>query len=117
MKLIKKGCTRIVILIGDYVIKIPNFTVHHLHFLQGCYANWSERNFCKSFKSGTFMGDKVARSYFCSVFGLIQIQQRVTERETDLTDWEISWFSELTTDIKKENFGYRKGILVCLDYA
>jgi hypothetical protein len=39
MKIKLNGVTRIVLLIGRYAVKIPNFTVQHHHFLHGCYAN------------------------------------------------------------------------------
>ena len=115
----QKGVTRIVFLIGNYAIKIPNFTVCHLHFLHGCYANWSERHYCKIMKN--IENDKfynlVAPSIFCSFFGLIQVQKRCIELDRHLTDDEILKFKDICNDIKKENFGYFNGILVCLDYA
>lgn len=119
MKIIYKGCTRIVFLLGNYAIKIPNFKVHHLHFLHGCYANWSERHYCKIMKG--IENDKfynlVVPSLFCSYFGLIQIQKRCIELNRHLTDEEIEIFKDVCNDIKKENFGIYNDKLVCLDYA
>jgi hypothetical protein len=114
------GCTRIVFLISRYAIKIPNFIYCHQHFLQGCYANWSERNLCKTFKSRVAPNfiNLVAPSYFCSWFGLIQIQARCDPKLEDLTNREIKLYEPLCGgDFKKENFGYYKGRLVCLDYV
>jgi len=116
MKLVRKGVTRLVFLIGNYAIKIPNFTVQHSHFLQGCYANWSERMYTKMFKNLPEI-DRVAPTYFCSWFGLISIQQRVTELTRHLSEEEIDYFKHQTTDIKSANFGYFQGRLVCVDYV
>lgn len=63
---IKKGVTRIVLLIGNIAIKIPNFTYCHLHFLNGCYGNWSERNYTKIFKNLPEFYNKVSPTLFCS---------------------------------------------------
>ena len=113
------GITRNVILIGKYAFKFP--TLHsHIHFLNGCYANYSERRFYKNFK-GVYVSDedltsKVAPSLFCSYFGLLQIQRRLTPLTRDLTPTEVELFKGVCTDIKKENFGYLNGKLLCLDY-
>ena len=117
MKIDRKGCTRIVILTKNYAIKIPNFLVCHLHFLQGCYSNWSERHYCKIMKNMPEFLDLVAPSLFCSWFGLIQIQRRCTPKLEHLTDEEIEKYKDLHNgDFKKENFGYYNNKLVCLDY-
>ena len=119
MKINLKGVTRIVFIFDKFVIKIPNFTCQHSHFLQGCYANWSERKYCKMFKGvdNNLWYDLVAPSYWCSWFGLIQIQAKCEPNLKDLTHSEIVKFESVAShDIKKENFGYYKGRLVCLDY-
>ncbi|HMT01686.1 MAG TPA: hypothetical protein PKD00_00010 [Burkholderiales bacterium] len=113
---IKKGVTRIVLLIGNYAIKFPNFTFCHLYFLSGCYNNWSERNYCKVFKKHSYI-DKVAPCYYCSIFGLFAIYARCKPLERKLTDTEKEYYKHLHDgDDKKENFGYYKNRLVCLDY-
>lgn len=107
----------------NFVVKIPNFLVQHSHFLQGCYANWSERNFCKTFGDPAceFTNnyfEYVAPSLFCSWFGLIQIQKKCTEKKEDLTEEEKEKYRPLCWgDNKKENFGWLNGKLVCLDYV
>ncbi len=115
MLLSLKGCSRIVFFIGKYVIKIPNFLVCHLHFLQGCYGNWSERQYYKSIKN--IENSLVAPSLFCFYFGLFQIQLRCIELDRDLTSQEVDKFKDICFDIKKENFGYLNNKLVCFDYA
>ena len=122
MKIITSGVTRVVILLGNYAIKIPNFLFKHRHFLYGCYANYSERNYCKVFKpineEMKELYDKVAPSLFCSWFGLIQIQRRCIVNTVELTDEQLEYFKDINdNDTKPNNFGYYKGKLVCLDYA
>lgn len=113
----RKGVTRVVFVFKKFVIKIPNFNYCHSHFLQGCYANWSERQYCKIFKNHKDY-NLVAPSYFCSWFGLIQIQAKCKPLLRDLSNKEIDKFKFVCKgDIKKENFGWYKGKLVCLDYV
>ena len=115
IKISRKGVSRIVFLIGNIAIKIPNFTVQHDHFLIGCLANWTERKRTKESCDDYF--PKIAPTYFCSWFGLVSIQKRVVELGRDL-DWkERTYFINYTTDLKKENFGYIKNQVVCIDYA
>ena len=69
---IKKGITRTCFLVGPIAIKLPRI-YKHLYFLQGCYSNYSERNFCKMFRNydGEIrFQDYVAPSYFLSNFWL-----------------------------------------------
>ena len=118
--MIKFGVTRIVLLVGIYAIKIPNFLYSHLHFLQGCYSNYSERRYCKMMYgvSNNQYYDKVSPSYFCSWFGLIQIQARCKPIEFDIDDDLIDYFADVSSgDNKKENFGLFNNQIVCLDYA
>lgn len=118
---IHKGITRKVLLIGKFAIKVPRLFNRHYNFLHGCMSNWKERDFCKKFKDVDFENNKyefVAPSYFCSWFGLVQIQARCKVNTRELTDEELEFFTELCdSETKPENFGYYKGKLVCLDYS
>lgn len=112
--MIKRGTTRIVFVFDKFVVKIPNFLVEHRHFVYGCYCNLSERSISKTTMDIT----KIAYSYFCSWFGLFQIQAKCKPKLEDLTQKEIDDYEHLHTgDYKKQNFGYYNGTLVCLDYA
>lgn len=116
MKIKLNGVTRIVFVFDKFVIKIPNFRYCHQHFLQGCYANWSERSYCKTTK-GNKSYNLVCPTYFCSWFGLIQIQAKCIELDRKLTRAERKLYVDSCFgDIKKENFGYYKNRLVILDY-
>jgi len=115
----ERGATRLVLKIGEFVIKFPNFTYSHLNFLNGCHANWSERNFCKVFKNydNGRLYNKVAPSLFCSIFGLIQVQKYCKPLGRELTDNEVEYFKNVQDfDLKSTNFGIYKGRVVCLDY-
>jgi len=91
------------------------------HFLQGCYANWSERTFCRNFKDAKYEGNMyewVAPSFWCSWFGLFQIMAKCEPMREHLNEEQIEFYKPLCeTDNKKENFGWYKNKLVCLDYA
>ena len=115
MKIIK-GTTRIVFIFKNFVIKIPNGTYSHLNFLNGCYANWSEWQFCKNFEDHELY-QRVAPSLFCIYFGLLQIQQKCDLLNRELTDEELDYFREVRGgESKPNNFGFYKGRIVCLDY-
>ena len=110
----KKGVTRIVILCKEYVIKIPNFTYSHSHFLKGAEANWSERMFTKTFKDC----EMITPTVFCAWFGLFSIQKRVEplDFEIESKPYLMSHFENVCNDFKTENFGYLENRVVCIDY-
>jgi hypothetical protein len=117
--IVRQGCTRIVFVFSKFVIKIPNFIYEHQHFLQGCYANWSERICTKTFfkdKDGEFY-NKIAPTKFCLFFGLLSVQVRAIELNRHLTEEEIEYFKDQMSDIKMQNFGYLGDKLVCIDYV
>lgn len=112
-----KGVTRIVFKIGKYVIKFPNHSYNHLNFLNGCYSNWSERNYCKQFKNMSEFYNKVSPSIFCFPFGLFQIQKYCKPLNRQITDEELLFFENVRGgETKPENFGTYQGRIVCLDY-
>jgi len=117
MKVKINGITRIVFLFGKYAVKIPNIRYSQKHFVQGCLANIKERDYFKNHKYEGSLVDYVSPSLFCSWLGLFQIQSRCEPKEESLTDKEKEFFKPLCgSDNKKENFGYYKNNLVCLDY-
>lgn len=115
---INKGTTRIVFVFKTFVIKIPNFLYSHQHFLQGCYANWSERRFTKSFKCLPEYYNKICPTLFCTWFGLISIQPKAKMLPRPLTETEKKIFELYNfEDIKTVNIGYYKDKLVLVDYV
>lgn len=115
---IKKGINRIVFVFKTFVIKIPRHYSHY-HFLQGCYANWAERNFCKENKNNFEKLYRVTPSIYCSIFGLCQIQLRATQPlKYALNKRQKEKFRLICGgDYKKSNFGYYRGQIVCVDYG
>jgi hypothetical protein len=117
MEIKTNGAYRITILIGNYAIKIANFLHSQKAFVYGCYCNISERAYCITYNEYQNHYEKVAPSLFCSWLGIFQIQKRCEVLNRDLTLEEIEEYKYLHNgDIKKENFGYYEGELVCLDY-
>ena len=114
----RKGITRICFKFYKYAIKLPNPFNGHQNFLEGCLSNCKERNFYKNFKDFIPHGKLIAPSYFCSIFGIVQIQGYCTVLTRDLTDSELREFDPVRGgESKRINFGYFKGSLVCLDYG
>lgn len=114
----RNGVTRLVFVFGNFVVKIPNFTCQHSHFLAGCYANHKERCYWKSWMSYPELKERVVPTWFCSWFGLFQIQARaaILNNNAFLNEYDDKYFY-FTTDRKPSNFGYYKNKLVCVDYA
>ena len=112
----KYGSSRFVILIGKYAFKFPIFWYGTYTFLRGCLSNSSERRYMKVFyHSG--LDYKVAVSYYCSILGLVQIQQRAEPLNRKLTKEEEFIFEHLITDLDPSNFGLINNEIVCIDYA
>lgn len=119
MRNVNKGVTRIVILLGRYAIKLPNPFNGHFNFLLGCCSNFKERNLYKKCRTYKPISDLICPSYFCSYFGLIQIQKRCVVNKRELTEEELERFESVRNgESKPNNFGYIKNErLICLDYA
>lgn len=114
---VRKGITRIAILVGWYAIKLPRLSNGHLNFLHGCLSNYGERDFYKKCRDYKPMAELIAPSYFCTLFGLVQIQKRCVENKRELTEEELLKFECVRHgDKKPANFGYIDNRLVCLDY-
>lgn len=112
-----KGITRIVVLLFGYAIKIPNPFNGHLNFLLGCCSNYGERKMYKLFRNYKPISELICPSYFCSYFGLFQIQRRCVVNTEELTEEELKRFDPVRNgESKPRNFGYIDNKLVCLDY-
>lgn len=121
---IKIGSSRIVILIFNIAIKIPNFLTEYRHFLYGFAANKNERlRYNLSKKNNTLLNSVLLESIFCSWGGLFHIQKRgiiITHSffiDKIYNSNNIELFKEACYgDLKYSNFGIYKGKIVCLDY-
>lgn len=116
--LIDKGITRIVLNCLFFAIKIANPFNGHLNFLQGCLSNYKERQFYKSFKNYKPICNMICPSYYCSYFGLVQVQKRCDVNTKELTNEELEYFKPVRNgESKPQNFGFIGDKIVCLDYA
>ncbi len=120
-KINRNGCTRIVILIGNYAIKIANWTRWEL-FLHGLLANMNEQRFRCLYKNESEKA--MAPVLFVIPGGLLSIQRRVRPVRHRGLFWlsleEITHKTNLGrefwyNDPKPENFGYIGSQLVKID--
>lgn len=136
--MIKRGTTRITVLLGDFAIKIPILNRSLKHFVKGWLGNVDERDAWKrfakehnykSFQERTVMTgattiEKLCPIYF-SLFGLLNIMPRakpVKDKEFK-KQWALEHFKDCGVHIDVcsgwKNFGYISGYPnpVLLDYA
>lgn len=106
------------------MFKYPSFRNGIKAFISGCYSNWMERWYIKqlTYKKSNLYNQKdlmlIPPSYFCTWFGLIQIQHYCTPLHRELKMKEMLMFCKISgNDLKPKNFGYYDGTLVCFDYG
>ena len=116
MKL-KKGTSRMTLLIGKYAFKMPITTRTLKHFVKGWLGNIDEVYLWKKLRH-----EKMCPIYF-SFLGLINIMPRAKSANYTEFDpnWAVEYFKELPFEIDVcagwSNFGYYKTNLVITDYA
>ena len=117
---IKKGSSRIVLIFGKFVIKIPNFSYSYENFLHGILANIQENKF-----SGVH--NVFTRILFYCPMGLFVIMKKANPID-DLSAKELEkilnkkykkddYFDFIMSDFKVDNFGYINGEIVKIDYG
>lgn len=121
MKLNRRGCTRLVIVLKTKVIKIPNFTYSWLHFVKGIVANFNENT---TWKYNNLI-NRCDKSYllcpvvWCSWGGWVLVMERaeIINRE----DWDninieehIKYFAG---DDTLGNYGILNNKVVKIDYG
>ncbi len=124
MKLELKGATRIVLVIGEYAIKVPNFRYCWHHFLQGLVANINETQTWRD-NSGAYATGK--EELLCPVLwaswgGWLLVMRRAVPcrwlgedgEEIEYSKWIVAGFGG---DDKPANYGTIEGRIVKLDYA
>lgn len=113
--MIKQGQTRIVFLVGNYAIKIPNFLKGYKQFLYGLISNLQEKEFSRT--------NPYLLPVKHSLFGsLIVIMPRCIVLDKNLP---LKAFYVITTslgvypkvDYKPESFGIWKGRVYVIDYG
>lgn len=110
----KKGTTRIVFLIGNFVIKMPRFNSWKI-FLRGILANIDENMWYKN--SPLEWKLKMCPTLF-TLAGFLLIAKRAKEiTEEDYKNINIDYFKPIPCDFKKQNFGIYNERIVLIDYA
>ena len=117
----KYGTTRKTLLIGKYAIKFPTASIDRKKFLRGMLSNCIEADMSRCTTA------KVTKIYWCGLFGLIQISERLEpvsnllefiEDLDDLCAREPNREEFYSYDSHADNFGYnQKGELIKQDYA
>jgi len=113
------GATRIVILLKDRVIKLPNPLNGWIPFFEGFLSNYREG--CTWFGEDLSIEEKgklcPVLSFSSSGFWLImQRVDRVLEDEVDSL-YDPENFKDITLDDKPDNFGVLNGKVVVIDYG
>lgn len=118
---IKKGATRIVIILKKYVIKIPRFKTMR-SFSNGLSANLYEKEFSE------FLFPYVSPTIF-SLWGFLNIQYKVlvTNQDAELKIWiknldSIKCESQRkylinSVELKTDSIGYLNNKIVACDYG
>lgn len=122
MKLSRTGVTRLVFVLNDRVIKIPNFTCQWSHFLSGLLANMRES---KGWKWNSGVYERGYSRLLCPVIwaswgGWILVMKRVDYIMTweDEGKYDISeHINQFPGDDKIVNYGLLSGKVVKFDYG
>ena len=125
----KQGCFRIVILIGNYAIKIPNFLNGYRYFLKGILSNHQEIMLSKNFNH---------HSKYCPVLfsiwgGWLNIMPKcqILTDEEFINNINEEWLyikdviltedaiidRKLPVELKSDSFGWLNGRIVSVDYG
>lgn len=118
MTLVRSGVSRLVLLLGDWAIKLPH-PGSWRRFLWGLQANMQERDWCGV--------DRVAPLHYSNRYGLINIMARA-DSVPFRDEYCFRWFARMIYsdhdcrdymlhDPKSENYGWLNGRLVKIDYA
>lgn len=123
MKVIRTGCTRIVVLLGSYAIKVPITTDGWRAFLKGLLANMQEVSFART------GWPELCPVLFSLPGGWLLVMPRVRE----MTDEEFhsldygEWIKAgrdlkagewvVPVEAKSNSFGFFEGHIVAIDYG
>jgi hypothetical protein len=114
--MIKRGTTRITILLGKWAFKVPIMNRSLKHFVKGWLGNVDERDIWRE------EGNDMLCPVTWSLFGLINVMPRATPITGKFNKQEIlNKFKDAGASIDVcsgwKNFGIVRGELVMLDYA
>lgn len=113
---LKFGCSRIVLLIGNYAIKFPKPYFKYPswgNFITGLYANLSEEDCWKNNCFDGYQIQTLCPVKFC-FYGFFLVMPRV---KTCQSEEELKGLPEYEgEDRHASNYGYYMGRIVCIDY-
>jgi len=110
------GCTRTVLLIGNFAFKFPSVFEWRL-FLLGLLANMQERLFW------TMCSDKLCPVVWSIPCGLLVVMRRAKElTEDEWAEFDVeSWLKDgdypVPAEPKIDSFGWLDGRIVAVDYG
>lgn len=112
------GCTRFVILVGSWAIKVPQFHYQWRHFLLGLLANMQERHWWS-----TFPKPELCPVVWSMPGGWLLIMKRAEPMtreqfdDIDLHKWVDKGDWVVPAEPKMDSFGWYDGRLVAIDYG
>lgn len=114
IKLCKSGCTRLVLLVGKYAIKIPRFDYGWKLGLCGLLANMQEKEFSP-------ISEKACSVILSIPGGFLNVMPRcdpITDSQwSDIKSaCPLSWLP-LPVELKRDSFGVYKNRVVVVDYG
>ncbi len=129
MKLNTTGATRLVIILNNHVIKIPNFTYSYHHFIKGILANLNEASTWDIISKYTPYKAYLLCPVTFSFAGIIlimkkaNVEKHINELRSSPIDIPLKqlykpWINNgLGGDDKPDNYGYLNDRLVKIDYG
>lgn len=110
---IERGVSRIVILVGNWAIKLPYVREGQRYFVQGMLGNVVENHHWR-----THRHPSLAPVYFCAPLGLLLVMKRFgTVLDRLLTDDEIGTIPFYGIDNNGSNIALENGKFVVIDYG
>lgn len=114
---LRAGTTRVVLLIGNFAIKVPNWSEWRL-FLHGLLANMQEAHFSKI--EGQ---DKLCPVLYSIPGGWLNVMPRAERMEfekwskVDIQEWIKEGKFVIPVENKFDSFGIHEGRMVAIDYG
>lgn len=119
MRLIRTGCTRLVLELKTVVVKFPNFTYSWEHFIHGILANIRESRGWRYSKHNKKIRALICPVLFTSWLSLILVMKRVKVlSDEEYLKADISKHQEFFPgDDKSDSYGLLDGRVVKIDYG
>lgn len=113
----RHGCTRTVLLLHTWAIKVPSCRMGLTEFLMGWCDNREEAHKWR-YRGYWPVQDLMCPVLCCLLFGLVLVMRRAEEVAfEELLNTELALLKNVTADLHSGNVGRLEGRLVVLDYA